>query len=91
MNLVSDYLATFSPISIFQWGYMPNIRSITSVLCTLTHDCLNYLEDMGKEFAQCSLTCTKHLIGYISILPCAQVISSKTKHTFTALQQWIPS
>ena len=46
-RVLFDFLATNSPISIHQWGFMPN-RSTVSALCTLTHDCLKSLDD-GKE------------------------------------------
>lgn len=46
-NLVFDHLAISSPISISQWGFMPN-RSTTSALCNLSHDCLKCLDD-GSE------------------------------------------
>ena len=46
-NLVSNHLALSSPISAFQWGFMPK-RSTTSALCTLTHDCLKCLDE-GSE------------------------------------------
>ena len=46
-TLVFDHLATNSPISPYQWGFMPK-RSTASALCTLTHDCLRSLDD-SKE------------------------------------------
>ena len=46
-NLVSNHLALSSPISAFQWGFMPN-RSTASALCILTHDCLKCLDE-GSE------------------------------------------
>ena len=87
MNLV-NHLATFSPISTFQQRSMPN-RSITSALCTLTHDCLIILM-MGKKFAQCSLTCAKQLIVCTTCSPSGQVISSKTIYIGTYPLWWIP-
>ena len=48
-NLVSNHLALSSPISAFQWGFMPK-RSTTSALCTLTHDCLKCLDE-GSEIS----------------------------------------
>ena len=46
-TLVFDHLAANSPISPYQWGFMPK-RSTTSALCTLTHDCLKALDE-NKE------------------------------------------
>ena len=46
-TLLFDFLATNSPISLHQWGFMPN-RSTVSALCTLIHDCLKSLDD-GNE------------------------------------------
>ena len=46
-NLVFNHLAISSPISVSQWGFMPN-RSTTSALCTLSHDCLRCLDDRNE-------------------------------------------
>ena len=46
-SLIFEHLNDNSPISKFQWGFMPH-RSTISALCSLTHDWLKDL-DNGKE------------------------------------------
>ena len=84
-TLLFDFLATNSPISLHQWGFMPN-HSTVSAICTLIHDCLKSLDD-GNEICSVYFDLRKAFdtVPHVPLLTNLQL----DKHVLTWIQSYL--